>query len=142
MLMQGDFMTYAVAPTNTRRFMRSGFTLIELMIAIVIIGLIAGGSIYFAMTFLENAKRSSTKTALQNLKVQIMSYKAEKGDYPPSLQAMVEAGFLKKPLPKDGWDRNFVYRVTPDGKNPYELFSYGPQGKGGGKASRLDAWEK
>ncbi len=120
---------------------REGFTLIELMIAITIIGLLAGGSIYFAMTFLENARRTATKTSLQNLKVQMMNYKAEKGEYPKSLQDMLAAGFLKKPIPKDGWDRNFVYRPTPDGKNPYELFSYGPQGKAGGKAGRIDAWQ-
>lgn len=123
-----------------RRTLIPGFTLIELMIAIVIIGLIAGGSIYFAMTFLENAKRTSTKTTIENLKVQIMNYKAEKGDYPKSLQDMLAAGFLKKPLPKDGWDHNFIYRLTPDGNHPYELFSYGPKGKTGGRASRLDAW--
>ena len=122
--------------------LKKGFTLIELMIAIVIIGLIAGGSIYFAMTFLENAKRSATKTTLQNLKVQIMNYKAEKGEYPKSLQEMIEAGFLKKPLPKDGWDRAFVYRLNSESaEQPYELFSYGPQGKAGGKKSRMDAWK-
>lgn len=135
-------MIYSNVHGNTTRVAKKGFTLIELMIAIVIIGLITGGSIYFAMRFLENAKRSATRTTLQNLKIQIMNYKAEKGDNPKSLQDMVAAGFLKKPLPKDGWDQNFVYRLTPDGKNPYELFSYGPQGKAGGKASRLDAWEK
>lgn len=121
---------------------RAGFTLIELMIAIVIIGIIAGGSIYFAMTVLENAKRSTTSTALQTIKLSIMNYKSEKGEYPKTVQELVNAGFLKKPAPKDGWDHNFVYRPTPDGKNPYELYSYGPQGKGGNKASRIDAWSK
>lgn len=122
--------------------LRQGFTLIELMIGLLIVGILTGGAFYFAMTYLENAKRTATRTTLQNLKIQIMNYKAEKGDYPKSLQDMVAAGFLKKPLPKDGWDRNYVYRLTPDGKNPYELFSYGPEGKAGGKAGRLDAWEK
>ncbi len=122
--------------------LRAGFTLIELMIGLLIVGLLSAGAFYFAMTYLESARRTATRNTLQNLKIQIMNYKAEKGDYPKSLQDMVAAGFLKKPLPKDGWDHNFVYRLTPDGKNPYELFSYGPQGKAGGKASRLDAWEK
>lgn len=124
------------------RSLRAGFTLIELMIGLLIVGLLSAGAFYFAMTYLENAKRTATRNTVQNLKIQIMNYKAEKGDYPKSLQDMVAAGFLKKPLPKDGWDRNFVYRLTPDGKNPYELFSYGPEGKAGGKASRIDAWEK
>lgn len=117
--------------------LKKGFTLIELMIALVIIGIIAGGSIYFAMTYLENAKRTATKTKLQNLQVVLMSYKSEKGEYPKSLEDLVSAGFLKKPLPKDGWDKTFVYRVTPGGKKEYELYSYGPQGKGGSKESRI-----
>lgn len=136
-------MTYHMMQQHrTLRSLKKGFTLIELMIALVIIGLLVGGSMYFAMTYLENAKRSATRTTLQNLKVQIMSYNADKGEYPKSLQDMVAAGYLQKPLPKDGWGSNFVYRVTPDGKNPYELYSHGAQGKGGGKASRLDAWAK
>jgi general secretion pathway protein G len=121
---------------------RSGFTLIELMIGIVIIGILVGGAMYTAMTVMENAKRSATSNAIQTIKTSLMLYKQEKGDYPKALQDLIAAGFLKKPMPKDGWDHSFVYRVTPDGKHPYELFSYGPQGKAGGKASRIDAWSK
>ena len=120
--------------------MREGFTLIELMIGIVIIGILVGGGMYTAMTVMENAKRSSTKTTLQTIKNSLMLYKQEKGEYPKSIQDLIAAGFMKKPIPEDGWGRRFVYRATPEGKNPYELFSYGPDGKAGGKASRIDAW--
>lgn len=119
------------------RSARQGFALIEVMIAVMIIGLIAGGAIYFGMGYLESAKRSSTKTKLQNMQIVLMNYKTEKGEYPQSLQDLIKAGFLKKPLPKDGWDRAFVYRRTPDGEKPYELYSYGPKGKGGGRDSRI-----
>ncbi len=128
---------YRLSDDRTAGMVKKGFTLIELMIAIVIIGLLTGGAIYFAMNALETAKRSSTKTTLQNLQVTLLNYKSEKGEYPKTLQDLVKAGFLKKPLPIDGWDKPFVYRVTPDGKNPYELYSYGPKGKGGGKESRI-----
>ncbi len=117
--------------------LKKGFALIEVMIAVMIIGLIAGGVIYFGMTYLENARRTSTKTTLQNFQMVLMNYKTEKGEYPKSLADLVKAGFLKKPLPKDGWDKPFVYRITPDGEKPYEMYSYGPKGKGGGKASRI-----
>lgn len=117
--------------------LKKGFTLIELMIAIVIIGLITGGSIYFAMGVLESAKRTSTKTKLQSFQVFLMNYRNEKGEYPKSLADLVKAGFLKKPLPQDGWNKPFVYHLITDGEKPYELYSHGPKGKGGGKASRI-----
>ena len=124
---------YRVSDERKLGMLQKGFTLIELMISILIIGLIAGGSIYFAMNFYESAKRTSTKTALQNIKVFLLNYKSEKGDYPKALPDLVKAGFLKKAVPKDAWDKPFVYRLTPDGKEPYEIYSYGPKGKGGGK---------
>lgn len=129
------------SPGRYKCGLKPGFTLIELMIALVIIGLIAGGAFYFAMTYLETAKRSATKTSLRNLKVTLLNYRSEKGEYPKTLQELVQAGFLKKAVPKDAWEHSFVYRLMPEGegKEPYELYSYGPQGKGGGKASRLYA---
>ncbi len=119
------------------KILRPGFTLIELMIAIVIIGILAGGSIYVAMTVMENARKTATKTTLQTISMQLLNYKSEKGDYPQSLQELVKAGFLKRPQLRDGFDKPIVYHLTPDGDKPYELYSYGPQGKGGGKASRM-----
>ena len=125
-----------------RSAVRAGFTLIELLIGIVIVGMLVGGSMYLAKTVMDNAKRRTTETALQTIKFSIMNYRQDKGDYPKSIQELVAAAFLSKPVPKDGWDRAFHYRLTPDGKNPYELFSYGPEGKKGGKAMRIDAWSK
>ncbi len=137
-------MTYEYKMIERRmaKVARSGFTLIELMIGIVIIGILVGAAMYTAMTVMENAKRSATSNSIQTIKTSMMLYKQEKDDYPKTLQDLVAAGFLKKPIPKDGWDRSFVFRLTPDGKHPYELFSYGSQGKAGGKASRIDAWSK
>lgn len=127
---------------HTSGMIQKGFTLIELMIGIVIIGLIVGGGAYFFMGYLESARRSNTKTTIEGLKTNLMLYKNEKGDYPKQLQDLLKGGFLgkAKALPKDAWDRAFVYRPTPDGKNPYELYSYGPKGKSGGKESRISAW--
>ncbi len=127
---------------HIHRKARVGFTLMELLIAIAIIGILTGGAAYLAMTVMGRAKRSNTQIALQTVKHSLMSYKQEKGEYPKTLQDLIAAGFLPKPLPEDGWGRKFIYRPTPEGKNPYELFSYGPDGKAGGKASRMDAWSK
>lgn len=124
------------------RFNKAGFSLIELVIAITIGAMLIGGALYFATTYFEQAKRSTTRTHLQGLKLVLENYKAEKGTYPESLAQLQKSGFYKaKAIPKDGWDHSFVYRLTPDGKNGYELFSYGPEGKGSPKESRIDAFE-
>ena len=116
------------------RMARRGYSLIEILIAIVIIGMLVGGAMYLATTVMENAKRTTTKTALQTIKYALMQYKQENGEYPENLEKAIEAGFLKKPIPKDGWDQRIQYRRTDDG---IELYSFGPQGKKGGKVSRI-----
>lgn len=126
-------------PRKVARAARKGFTFVELMIGIVVIGIVMGGAVYTGMTILTNIRRNSTTTTLQTLNMAIMNYKAEKGDYPRSLQELLKAGFLKKSVPQDAWNHNFIFRVTPEGKKPYELYSYGPDGKGGTKESRIYA---
>lgn len=123
-----------------RAHVRYGFSLIELMIAITIGTLIIGASVYFATSYLESAKKSATKTTMQNLRQLIMLYKNDTGNYPETLQDLKKSGVVKRELPKDGWDRSFVYHVTPDADKPYELYSHGPEGKGGDKALRINVW--
>ena len=46
-----------------------------------------------------------------------------------------------KEEPKDGFGNKFHYAVTPGAENPYELYSYGPKGKGAPKKEWIDAWK-
>ncbi len=129
---------------KSMRTARAGFTLIEVMIAIVIGGLIMGGAFFGIKGYLEKARRDSTKTALNNIKTFLMFYQQEKGEYPRSLKDLEKAGMLGKnkktgqpnPLPKDAWYHPFQYRPTEDG---YEMYSYGPDGKKGKKETRIYA---
>ncbi len=138
-------MTHELHATKTMaRRVRSGFTLIELLIGITIIGIMAGGIAYTAMTVMAGANRTAANTALQTIKSAIDMYKNEKGDYPKSLQQVVDAGMgLKKAQLMDPWGKRFQYTLT-SGENaphPYELYSYGPDGPKGKKASRISAWK-
>ncbi len=123
-----------VLDRHTVRMARTGYSLIEILIAIVIVGMLAGGVMFMANKVMQDAKRSTTKTNLQAVKYSLMQYKQEKGEYPERLQQAVEAGFIKKPLLKDGWDQPLYYNRTEDG---IVLESYGPEGKKGPKASRI-----
>lgn len=127
-------LKYNASERRAVRMARGGYSLIEILIAIVIVGMLVGGAMYLATTVMENAKRSTTKTSLQTMKYALMQYKQEKGEYPKDMNELVEMGLLKKPLPKDGWDQRIQYRRTEDGM---ELYSFGPQGKKGGKKSRI-----
>ncbi len=136
-------ISYEKNDSHIKHTLQKGFSLIELMLAVTIGALIIGASLYFATTYFEIAKRNATKTSLQGLNLVIMNFKQEKGRYPESLSELRKSGFWKgKDVPKDGWDHSFVYRVTEDGKHSYELFSYGPEGKGGPKEGRISIWDK
>lgn len=110
----------------------SGFSFIELMVYLFIIGLLmaVGVPAYFAIV--ERARINTTKQNLALLKQNLNLYNLEHGKYPPQLSYLVERPkdvkqwhqYVER-LPKDGWGQEFYYKVTSGGKHPYELYSYG-----------------
>jgi general secretion pathway protein G len=151
-LMKGICMSFLTL-RMTRRDMaaQEGFTLIELMLVIMIGGILLGGGFYAAKTIMDRAKRSKTEAMLRSVQAAVGFYHNDLDEYPVRLQDLVrrpegekgkkwnEAGYLdKKSVPKDAWSHDLVYRLTPDGEHPYELYSYGSGGKRG--KSRMDAW--
>ncbi len=133
--------TAAERSVHERSHVRPGFSLIEVIVAITIGLLVIGGSLWMVSTARNFANKSATKTHLKNIQVMIDMYKSDTGRYPERLEDLRKSGVARKEIPLDGWDHPFVYRQTPEGKNPYELFSYGPEGKGGAKESRIDVWK-
>ena len=143
MYAKGENMAHARA--------RDGFTLIEILIALTIVGILAAAG-FAGMTFYTNwAKRVAVEQTLGNLKVLVDNYERTMGDYPNSLQDLVRppAGaedrwhsfgpyWDKGPLPKDTWKRQYKYQLTPGGAHEYELYSEGdPKQKG---KARIDVW--
>jgi len=118
---------------------RSGFSLMELLFAILIIGIIIAGSFYMINQIQNTVKRRQTDTNLKMLKMTLDLYQNEKDKYPTKLDEL-KPKYLSK-LPKDGWGNNFYYRVTPGAKHPYELASYGPEGPGSPKGDRISVWD-
>lgn len=142
--------------TNTHKHARGGFTLIELMIAITIFAIVSivVGQNFFG--YLERAKVSRTKSDLLVLKSAITQYNLAVGKWPSRLKDLVQApmdekdkakwpgSFLeKKELPEDQWNNNYVYKVNPAGAEyPYELYSYGANGKGAPQAEWISVWKQ
>ncbi len=115
-----------------------GFTLLELLVVIVIIGLLAG---YVAPRYFSQVGKSEIQVAraqIDSLEKALDQYRLEKRRY-PSAEEGLEAvrPYLKKGVPNDPWDRPYVYR-TPGQSAEFELFSYGRDGKPGGTGEDAD----
>lgn len=130
-----------------------GFTLIELMVVIVILGILAGLIVPKIMDAPEIAKQQRAKADIQGLGAALKMYKLENGTYPPSLQGLVEqpegaknwrkGGYLdKNKVSKDPWGNDFAY-LFPGTHGDYDLSSYGADGVAGGDGFNKDinSWD-
>jgi general secretion pathway protein G len=116
-----------------------GFTLLELLVVIVIIGLLAG---YVAPRYFSQVGKSETQVAraqIDSLEKALDHYRLEHRRYPTGEEGLAALGpFLKKTVPNDPWGRPYVYRVPGQKGSDYELFSYGRDGKAGGTGDDAD----
>ncbi|HEY2981210.1 MAG TPA: type II secretion system major pseudopilin GspG [Anaerolineales bacterium] len=126
-----------------------GFTLLELLVVMVIIGLLAGyvGPRYFAQIGKSEVK--STRAQIDAFDKALDQYRLDTGHYPGTeqgLEALMTrpesepkwAGpYLKKAVPLDPWGNKYVYRL-PGEHGEYDLFSYGKDGKLGGTEAAAD----
>jgi general secretion pathway protein G len=136
-----------------------GFTLIELMVVIVILGILAGLIIPRIMGRPEEAKELKAKMQIESIETALKLYKLDNGAYPDTeqgLQALVEkpdtgtlpkkwrtGGYLEKgKVPKDPWGNDFIY-LSPGAHGDYDLISYGADGVQGGedKNKDINSWE-
>jgi general secretion pathway protein G len=133
------------APSFRRR--NAGFTLIEVIVVIVLIGgilAIVGGKI---ISNKKSAEARLAVTQLQSLSAQVEQYQSDVGTYPESLQELVTApgnaaGWLG-PYAKatdfnDPWHHPIEYRHPGDDDAPYKLTSLGADGKPGGEGVDKD----
>ncbi len=137
----------------------NGFTLIELMVVIVILGILAGLIVPRIMGRPEEARQMKAKMTIESLETSIRLYKLDNGSYPTTeqgLQALIEkpdtgnvpkkwrdGGYLeKRKVPKDPWDNEYVY-LSPGVNGEYDIVSYGSDGVPGGegKDSDINSWE-
>jgi general secretion pathway protein G len=128
-----------------------GFTLIELMIVLVILGLIAGIVGPQAMKYLGKGKTQSAKVQIENLSAALDMYRLEVGNYPTTsdgLKALVaepsgargwNGPYLKKgDVPKDPWNNDYQYKRPGSNNHPYDLSSFGADGANGGEGEDAD----
>jgi len=135
----------------------SGFTLIELMVVIIILGILAGLIVPRIMEDPDKAKVVKAKLQIESFSAALKRYKLDNGDYPSTdqgLQALVEKpsigkipvrypekGYFPK-VPKDPWGSDYVY-FCPGEHGDFDIISYGGDGKEGGEGKDADvrSWE-
>ena len=136
------------------RRIQSGFTLIEIMVVFVIIGLLAAVVVPNFLKNVDDARVSKAKQDIQALVTALTMYKLDNYVYPTTdqgLKALVEkpdatvaphwrtGGYLEQPrLPKDPWGRDFVYVTPGTHGGEYDLFSLGADGQPGGEEYKRD----
>jgi general secretion pathway protein G len=127
----------------------SGFTLLELLVVIVIIGLLAG---YVAPRYFSQVGKAEVKVAkaqIDALEKALDQYRLDTRRYPSNeqgLDALVskpanepawQGPYLKKAVPLDPWGRPYVYRI-PGQAREFDLLSYGKDGRPGGEGEDAD----
>lgn len=119
---------------------QSAFTLLEIMLVVMIIGLLLGTAIYKLKGNVEVGQNVAVRSSLQSIRTQLKLYESLNGFSPTTeqgLRALVtQPGGEPQPtrwtqlldsLPKDPWGKDFVY-VSPGRRNPnsFDLYSSGP----------------
>ncbi len=136
-----------------------GFTLLELMVVIVILGILASFIVPNIMDAPEDAKVMKAKTTIASLESALKLYKLDNGAYPSmeqGLTALVQEpttgnapknwrknGYLEKgKLPQDPWGNEYVY-LYPGLKGTFDIICYGADGVPGGESydKDIDNWE-
>jgi general secretion pathway protein G len=131
-----------------------GFTLIEIMVVIVILGILAMFIAPQIMGRPDEAKQVRAKMDIAALETALKLYKLDVGSYPTTdqgLQALVVApgtdnaakkwkkgGYLEKPIvPKDPWGYDYIY-LSPGVNSDFDIISYGADGIQGGEDKNKD----
>jgi general secretion pathway protein G len=119
--------TSTVRPPRTAK----GFTLLELMLVVVIIGLLATVAVVNLTGSGETARRGATVGTLSQVKQAVQQYHMKHGSYPATLvQLATGTNPLLERVPQDAWRRDLLY-MTPgiDAGRPYSLYSLGSDGQ-------------
>ncbi len=128
---------------------KAGFTLIELLVVVIILGLLASLVAPKFFGKLGASRQKTAKTQIALLGNALDEFRLDNGRYPTTeegLEALRKkpeglnnwAGpYLPKPVPKDPWGHDYVYRC-PGEHGDYDLFSYGRDGQEGGEGEDAD----
>ena len=134
-----------------------GFTLIELMLVVIILGILVAAVVPRLVGRSEQARRETAKSDIKgSLALSLDLFELDNGTYPTTAQgldALVRkpssppmptnwnGPYLKKKMPLDPWGHTYVYSSPGAHNEDYDLYSFGPDGVEGGSDDIMN-WEK
>jgi general secretion pathway protein G len=138
---------------GAKRIARVGFTLLEMLVVLVVLGLLAGliGPQLFGRV--GEAKATTAKTQMELIGVALDGYRLDNGAYPVTGQGLDALNtrpsrapsplnwrgpYLRKAVPSDPWGRSYLYQSPTRGGEGYELRSLGRDGAEGGVGEDAD----
>ncbi|HEX7232252.1 MAG TPA: type II secretion system major pseudopilin GspG [Candidatus Binatia bacterium] len=133
----------------------AGFTLIELIVVVVIIGLLAGLVVPQFIKQEEKATAKATKAQIELFGTALDTFRLDVGRYPTTQEGLAaltqkpasadrwDGPYLKKEVPPDPWGKPYIYK-SPGDHGPYDIVSYGADGAPGGEENNRDvtSWER
>lgn len=118
----------------------AGFTLVELMVVIVIIGLLATVVVINVMPATDRAAATKAKADIATLEQGVEMYRLNRLTYPSAeqgLQAVVAEGYIKR-LPNDPWGKPYLYAAPGRDGRAFDISSLGADGREGGEGEDAD----
>jgi len=114
---------------------QGGFTLIEILIVVLIIGLLASFVAPNLIGRYERSKEEIAKAQVEMLSSGVLSFKLDLGRYPTTLDELLKSAdpkwrgpyLSKQTLPQDPWGKDYLYK-TPGDHGPLDLYALGPDG--------------
>ncbi len=135
-----------------------GWTMIETVIVIAISLILSAGVGIPAMQYIERAKVSSARMQIEAYRIALQSYYLDCGKYPNSAQGLQALNqkptlypvpdawngpYLEHTVRDDPWGGQWLYRCPGEGRRPWQIISFGSDGKAGGSGyeSDITSWD-